>query len=229
MTKSEKNELRRLRAVQLLLKRNSSVYSGYLGLERMAEKLDLLIDELDAVQVLQTKGSVPTTVEKNQYRSQLQKLMLSACSHLHQVADDLDLDGLREFSTVTRTDLRLLKAEELVSKGTVLLSELEHYEVSLEETGFMLDDRGTLSDALDRFRDWMQSPRETIELRKVGTTSVPALLLMGRRMVRQQLEGFMLRYEDSHPRFYSEYLEARRLKRVAVSHEESAGDVAAAA
>jgi hypothetical protein len=229
MKKSEKNELRRLRAVQLFLKRHTSVYVGYTALERASDKLNELLDDLEAVQVLQTKGSTAITTERNQYRSTLEELMRNGFSHLLQVAQDNELDGLRRFATVSPTQLRRLKPEELVAKGMLLLSELELHEVSLEEGGFSLDDRAAFSDALNLYEEWMQAPRETIEVRKVATTAVPSLLLKGRRLVRGQMAGFVERFRVSAPTFYAEFQEARKLKRVAVSHEEGAGDVAAAA
>jgi hypothetical protein len=223
MQKTEINELRRLRAVQLLLKRNAALYEGYAGLEKASRQLGGILDQLDAVLVLQEKGSKSTTLERNQHREALEQRLLTAFSHLQQVAEELDLDGLRRFAAVTPSRLKHLKAEELSALGILVLEELELHSASLEETGFTAEDRLAVQGAWALHKQWMPATREVIELRKVGTASVPELLKRGLRLVKRQMLGFMERYRLSHPDFYREYQEAKKLKRVAVRHEEEMG------
>ncbi len=226
MQKTEINELRRLRAVQLFLKRNEALYAGYAGLERAADQLEGILDQLSAVLRLQQEGSKGTTLVCRRHRKVLEERLLTAFSHLQQVAEEQDLDGLRQFAAVTPSRLKHLKAEELSALGKLVTAELELHAPGLEETGFTAEDRLVVQGAWALHYEWMPATRHVIVTRKVGTASVPVLLKRGLRLVNRQMLGFMVRYRDSHPAFYAEFLQAKRLKRVAVRHEAEMGAAA---
>ena len=103
------------------------------------------------------------------------------------------------------------KAGEVVARCRFILATANTVLAALADYGITADTLTTFKQATDAFDGLKTAPRERVVKRRAAAQQLRWLTQAALKIVREELDGLMPQFKESHPAFHAEYFAAREI------------------
>ena len=218
MTRKELNKLEMLKSVYAFLKANEALITGIPAMTTLLESLGSLLQQLDELAVVQESETDSATALKLQLEEQTAALLIKVIEALaaHAVAtDDVVLESK---AASTETDIKRLRANNLVVKSRYFLHLVEPYATKLEAYGVNANVIASLAERTDSFEESLRGKRSIQEKTISATQSIANSMIAASAMLTR-IDKLLKPLCRQNPSFEQEYSVARKTIHIAASRK----------
>lgn len=183
-------------------------------------KLDGIIVNIKAAIEGQSVSPQSPQAEKNLLRADLCDAASIACGQLQAQAVDSGDVGLKARSKWTVSKLDKLSDVKLEQTARSILADVKAARERDAEFGVSEAEALQLESLIGSFVEKKPQPRNTTSKRSTQTASLAQLMTTAGGILREQLDKAALKFKKTHPQFYKEYRENRKVMDVAVKKED---------
>ena len=211
MDKRLENKLMMLRALISFLNQNADKWSGNGPLSQVIVELKNLINQIVATRKLVNTDQSGIVQQKSSIQEDLVDITFALASVLYAMAVRTGNQVLQQKVNMNRSDLVRLRDGELASTAQTVLDLLLEYMTSLTEYGITPYDATNLETKLNDYESSLPVNRVTVLERKTANKKIKELFTTANKLLTEQLDRMMTRFEKSEPDFYTSYRNARKV------------------
>ena len=168
--------------------------------ELVAQKKDLLANKL--VQETDIKGLF---TRKKEVKNELAIEIFQLTGSLRSFATDNNNDLLYKEIDKSKTDIKRLIDEDVLSYTQLVISKMTEYQKDLEPYGIKAEDLVNLTAMHDLYHELMLLPAQKRKEVKVATANIKQIIKDILTLLRESIDNDMLQYQDDKPELYKKY------------------------
>jgi hypothetical protein len=174
--------------------------------ELKAQKKDLLANKI--VQETDIKGLF---TRKKEVKNELAIENFQLTGSLRSFATDNNNDLLYKEIDKSKTDIKRLIDEDVLSYTQLVVSKIIEYQKDLEPYGIKAEDLVNLTAMHDLYHELMLLPAEKRKEVKVATANIKQIIKDILTLLRESIDNDMLQFQDDKPELYKKYAVLREI------------------
>jgi len=204
--------------VLIILNNFNSLWTGIMGMVTAVGKLDQLLSDIAVEWMRQNVDLKGITKQKNQKKRALAKKAKVIVGGLKSLATNTNNQTL--FEKVDYSFSQILKTadNEIDKRCTAILEKANEHAAALADYGITTEKIQAFSDAIEDYRPWARKHQSAVSQRKTATADLRELFKKGGKLLRNDLDELMDQFESTHPDFYSDYHNARKIVNRGIRH-----------
>lgn len=221
MTKLEENKLVMLKALLSFLTSNQSIWQESAPVQEVVNELRGLIAAIEAVRQSTDVDHSGLVTEKKSNKSNLVNDLFEITSQVYAMATKTKDAVLQAKVNFAKSDLERLRDGEFASTGRTIIS-LARANIGMMNTYGITEERLALAEGrINQYENSMLSPRIQIMKRKSDNQDLKKLFASSGVLLNDQLKRLMVRYQDSNPNFYNNFISACKVVDYGTRHEKT--------
>jgi len=168
--------------------------------ELVAQKKDLLANKL--VQETDIKGLF---TRKKEVKNELAIEIFQLTGSLRSFATDNNNDLLYKEIDKSKTDIKRLIDEDVLSYTQLVISKMTEYQKDLEPYGIKAEDLVNLTAMHDLYHELMLLPAQKRKEVKIATANIKQIIKDILTLLRESIDNDMLQFQDDKPELYKKY------------------------
>lgn len=165
-----------------------------------------VLDEIASAENKRAQKISGATENKEQQREELALQSIAMSSILVSYAQEKKDAALKAEISFSPTELAHATPHELSSRASNILAKVQALEAELKQYGVTDTQIAEFTNQYNLFTTGQHEPRKFISERMQATSVVKENIARLTAIFKEQLDGLMLLFRDSHPEFYEQYL-----------------------
>ncbi len=212
MKKRENNYLNMYLAVQMIIAKFAAIWAGLVSFEATNTDFDAYVDKIKADLEIQKQFLKGYAAEKKNKKLKMARAAYAICRKVRSYAyaiDDRELIGkLKIFFTLiyTAASGKAVSYSNNVLKAAQVMTDADKTKYGLTDAEIT-----ELEALIKSYEDYTAKPRVQIVGRVLATKDINANCKLVNRLLADRMDNDMVNFEESHPDFFGQYKQARRV------------------
>ncbi len=212
MKKNDNNSFRMYLAVQMILDMFAATWAGLVSMTTTSTEFDALIAKIKADLEIQKAGITGFAQEKKKKKFEMATAAYALCRKVRSFAYAVDNRELVGKLKIYFSLIYYGTSNKAVAYSKNILKAAQDMSAADKVTyGITAAEITALSDMIMAFDSYTSSPRGEIIVRTVATENIRANCKLVNRMLKDRMDNEMANFEFSHPDFFAQYKEARKV------------------
>ena len=191
------------------LKENAAITAGVPAVTTVSELAQKLVDAIKEADQVRVEKRDARAAGKNQFREKFADQALIIAKAVAGFAAGINDQELLASMKFSRSDLTYGTDRELGSMAANILATARKLEKELVPFGITGETITRFASDVKAYLDKTNQTRNRTAERKGAGQQIQLLLTQLRNVFDQQLDGLLLQFRDSHPAFYTDYMNKR--------------------
>jgi hypothetical protein len=223
MNDNQNAKLNMFQAVSDTCHENEKIYANTPICVDVVSELDQAISDIRKVEQEQMTTKVQgVSQEKNNWEDKLVTLSIKTANVLYVYAFSTNQPILLAKVHVNKSTFFRLENNEELSLAKTLLQEARDLGSTLDAYGMPRELPEQLEEAIIKYGEWIERPRDTIAEHKTHTTTLKRFFAATDSILYDKLDKLMRLFKEDYPDFYNNYRTVRNIINTSVRHKKEA-------
>ena len=218
MTKTEENKLSMYKAVYSVMNENKTVVDTVPALSGAVTRFGGNIESINAKDIELNNSTSGKTGSKEKAENEMLDVLVPLANSLHAYANRANNEELKVKSKVTRSNLKSIRDNELITKTLMIRDLLNENLAALADYSITAVKLAELDDKLSTYQGSIGSKETSFATKSAARISLSQLFENTDNILKNEMDTLVENFKNGNKTFYDKYWSARTIKDLGLGH-----------